>query len=86
MKINVRLKNEPRMTRFKLEDALMRLWGTAEDVETLFQYYYERHDSINPEDVANALLGIKQMIQMRGELAFELFERLIKEQAENENT
>ena len=76
MKLNQNLSE----TRFKLEDALMRLWGTAEDVDTLFQYYYERHDSMSPEDVANALLGIKQMIHMRGELAFDLFEQLIKEQ------
>lgn len=74
------MKLNPSETRFKLEDALMRLWGTTEDVDTLFQYYYERHDSMSPEDVANALLGIKQMIHMRGELAFDLFEQLIKEQ------
>lgn len=74
MKLN---ENE---TRFKLEDAIMRLWSTTEDVDTLFQYYYERHDSMKPEDVANALLGIKQMIQMRGELAFELFEQLIQDE------
>jgi hypothetical protein len=66
-------------TRFELEDAIMRLWGAAEDLDTLFKYFYERHESMTVDELANAILGIKQMIQMRGELAFELFEKLIKE-------
>jgi hypothetical protein len=57
----------------------MRLWSSDQDVETLFKYYYDRQGEVDVEEMANALLGIKQMIQIRGELAFELFERLIKE-------
>jgi hypothetical protein len=49
-------------------------------VETLFKYYYDRQGEVDVEEMANALLGIKQMIQIRGELAFELFEKLIKEE------
>lgn len=67
-------------TRFDLEDAIMRLWSSDQDVETLFKYYYDRQGEVDVEDMANALLGIKQMIQIRGELAFELFEKLIKEE------
>jgi len=67
-------------TRFDLEDAIMRLWGSDQDVETLFKYYYDRQGEVDVEEMANALLGIKQMIQIRGELAFELFEKLIKEE------
>ena len=66
--------------RFDLEDAIMRLWSSDQDVETLFKYYYDRQGEVDVEEMANALLGIKQMIQIRGELAFELFERLIKEE------
>jgi len=67
-------------TRFDLEDAIMRLWSSDQDVETLFKYYYDRQGEVDVEEMANALLGIKQMIHIRGELAFELFERLIKEE------
>jgi len=67
-------------TRFDLEDAIMRLWGSDQDVETLFKYYYDRQGEVDVEEMANALLGIKQLIHIRGELAFELFERLIKEE------
>lgn len=58
----------------------MRLWSSDQDVETLFKYYYDRQGEVDVEDMANALLGIKQMIHIRGELAFELFEKLIKEE------
>jgi hypothetical protein len=77
----MKLRNQVSLseTRFQLEDAIMRLWGTAEDVETLFDYFYERHESMTVDELANALLGIKQMIQMRGELAFEIYEKLLKE-------
>ena len=67
-------------TRFDLEDAIMRLWSSDQDVDTLFKYYYDRQGEVDLEDMANALLGIKQMIHIRGELAFELFEKLIKEE------
>lgn len=58
----------------------MRLWGSDQDVETLFKYYYDRQGEVDVEEMANALLGIKQLIHIRGELAFELFEKLIKEE------
>lgn len=76
MKLNPSLNK----TRFDLEEAIMRLWSSDQDVETLFKYYYDRQGEVDVEDMANALLGIKQMIHIRGELAFELFEKLIKEE------
>jgi len=76
----VRPAKRPNGIRFDLEDAIMRLWGSDQDVETLFKYYYDRQGEVDVEEMANALLGIKQMIQIRGELAFELFEKLIKEE------
>ncbi len=75
----MRPAKRPSETRFELEDAIMRLWSSDQDVETVFKYYYDRQGEVDVEEMANALLGIKQMIQIRGELAFELFERLIKE-------
>lgn len=69
----------PSETRFELEDAIMRLWSSDQDVETVFKYYYDRQGEVDVEEMANALLGIKQLIHMRGELAFEIFEKLVKE-------
>jgi hypothetical protein len=76
----VRPAKRPNGIRFDLEDAIMRLWNSDQDVETVFKYYYDRQGEVDVEEMANALLGIKQLIYMRGQLAFELFERLIKEE------
>jgi hypothetical protein len=75
----VRPAKRPSETRFELEDAIMRLWSSDQDVETVFKYYYDRQGEVDVEEMANALLGIKQLIHMRGELAFEIFEKLVKE-------
>ena len=69
----------PSETRFELEDAIKRLWSSDQYVETVFKYYYDRQGEVDVEEMANALLGIKQLIHMRGELAFEIFEKLVKE-------
>ena len=75
----MRPAKRPSETRFELEDAIMRLWSSDQDVETVFKYYYDRQGEVDVEEMANALLGIKQLIHMRGELAFEIFEKLVKE-------
>jgi hypothetical protein len=75
----VKPAKRPSETRFELEDAIMRLWSSDQDVETVFKYYYDRQGEVDVEEMANALLGIKQLIHMRGELAFEIFEKLVKE-------
>jgi hypothetical protein len=66
-------------TRFDLEQAIMSQWMIADDIKTVFDYFYERHESMTVDELANALLGLHQMAQMRGELAFEIFEQMIKD-------
>lgn len=66
-------------TRFDLEQAIMSQWMIADDIKTLYEYFYERHESMTVDDLANALLGLHQMAHMRGDLAFEVFEQMIKD-------
>jgi hypothetical protein len=65
--------------RFDLEQALLVLWGSAEDVMLFFEHYYEHHESMSADDVANTLLGLHQLIHMRGQKAFNIFESLVHE-------
>lgn len=77
-------------TRFDLEQAIMSQWMIADDIKLLFEYFYERHESMTVDEMANALLGLYQMAHMRGEFAFEVFENMIKNRQirdeYNENT
>ena len=34
-------------TRFDLEEAIMNLWSSDQDVDTLFKYYYDRQGEVD---------------------------------------
>ena len=65
------------MTIFDLEQAIIRLWGTDEDIQLLYENVMEKNPS--QDDIANVLLGLKSILQMRGEKCFELFETFCRE-------
>jgi hypothetical protein len=68
------------MTQFDLEQSIIRLWGTDEDIELIYASVMEKNPS--KDDIANALLGLKTLIQLRGEKCFELFETFTREHYE----
>ena len=68
------------MTQFDLEQAIIRLWGTDEDIQLLYENVMEKNPT--KDEIANVLLGLKSIMQMRGEKCFELFETFIKEHYE----
>jgi len=84
MKLKQENLNLSSLDRFDLEQAIMQLWMIADDIDTLYKYFYERHEDMTVDDMANALLGLKQMAHMRGELAFEIFENMVKKGGFNE--
>jgi hypothetical protein len=65
------------MTQFDLEQAIIRLWGTDEDIGLLYENIMEKNPT--NDEIANALLGLKSLTHMRGEKCFELFESFIRE-------
>jgi hypothetical protein len=65
------------MVQFDLEQAIIRLWGTDEDIGLLYENVMEKNPST--DDIANALLGLKSLMQLRGEKCFELFEAFNRE-------
>lgn len=65
-------------TRFDLEQAIMQLWSSSEDVRLIFERYYEYHEDKTIDELANALLGVEQLIKMRGEKVLDIFEELVK--------
>jgi hypothetical protein len=61
--------------RFDLEAALASCWGTKEDLDLLYEEMLEGESS--SEDLANALLGLSRLHDMRCEKALRIFEELI---------
>lgn len=65
-------------TRFDLEQAIMQLWSSSEDVKLIFEIYYENHEDKTIDELANALLGVEQLINMRGQRVFDIFEDMVR--------
>jgi hypothetical protein len=50
---------------YDLEDAIYKVWQTADDIETLFKYHGDAENPMTEDEVANALLGLKSLHEMR---------------------
>ena len=61
--------------RFNLEAALSACWNTKEDIDLLYEEVLEGESS--SEDLANALLGLSRLHNLRCEKAMRIFEELI---------
>jgi len=48
-----------------LEDAIYKAWQTSDDLEVFFKFHGDAEEPMTEDEVANALLGLKQMHDMR---------------------
>lgn len=60
--------------RFELENAIMNAWNTADDIELLADAVL--NEELTTDEIANALIGLKQLHSMRAKKAFKIFESL----------
>ena len=52
-------------THFDLEDAIYKVWQTSDDLEAFFKYHGDAEKPMTEDEVANTLLGLKQLHDMR---------------------
>lgn len=62
-------------SRFGLEEAIAACCGTKEDLELVYEEALEGDSS--KEEIANALLGLAKLHDLRCQRAFRIFEELI---------
>ena len=63
--------------RFDLEQDIMRCWGITDDIDMLYRNVMEK--DMSSDDLANCLLGLKVLYNMKFETLFSDFEQLIKD-------
>jgi hypothetical protein len=63
------------MNRFELEEQITACWNTKDDIDLLYETILEK--DISKDEIANALLGISQLHEMRCDRAFETFKFLV---------
>lgn len=61
--------------RFDLEGALAACWNTKEDIDLLYEEILE--GECEWEDIANALLGLSRLHNLRCAKAMRIFEELL---------
>lgn len=52
-------------TKIDLESAIMVVWQTSEDLDLLFCHHGDHPEPMTEDEVANALLGIKTLHDLR---------------------
>ena len=60
-------------TRIDLESAIMVAWQTSDDINLLFKHYGDHPVPMTEDEVANALLGIKMLHDMRMEALMDTY-------------
>lgn len=66
------------MDRFKLEEALMTAWGTDKDIDAIYKYVSDTEE-LDRDELANLLLGLSRLHNLRGQEAFQIFETLVND-------
>ena len=52
-------------TYIDLEDAIYKVWQTSDDLDLLFKHHGDAPTPMTEDEVANTLLGLKQLHDMR---------------------
>lgn len=64
--------------RFDLEQAILAMWSTKEDIDLITERFLDGPE-MTEDEMANALIGLSAIHQMRSQKAFDIFEKLIAE-------
>lgn len=65
------------MTRFDFEQQIMDCWNVCDDIGTIYKMSDLRE--MSEDELANALLGLKTLYQLKFEQLFHTFEIMVKE-------
>jgi hypothetical protein len=67
------------MDRFDLEQNIMKCWNVTDDIYLLYENVMDRSPEMTSDEIANTLLGMHQMYEMKFHKLWDTFETLIHE-------
>jgi hypothetical protein len=65
------------MNRFQLEQQIMNCWQVCDDIDAVYQVGGYRE--MTEDELANALLGLKTIYQLKFEILMQTFETMIRQ-------
>lgn len=63
------------MNRFDLEQSILKCWSITDDIDTLYGTVFERE--MSKDELANYLLGLKTIYDVKFNQLFSIFENMI---------
>ena len=66
------------MNRFDLEDAMSQLYGVGDDIDIVLHSYMDAKIRPTEDQMANMLIGIKELHNARYQKMWQIFEELIQ--------
>ena len=66
--------------QFDLEQRIMQCWDVVDDLDVLFSAVCDSSPSLTEDQIANTLLGMKQLYDMKFYALMSTFEKYLKEQ------
>jgi len=66
------------MDRFNLEEAIMSVWQMENDLGLLVEQYYDAPKPMTQDEVANVLIGLKELHGLRMNKLWDTFTRCYK--------
>ena len=65
--------------RFNLEAEIMNVWNTKDDLESITSRMMDDPDPMSEDDIANVLIGLSELHDIRCKKLFNVFEVMVKE-------
>ena len=60
-------------TRFDLEQEIMHCWNIVDDINLIYTTHLDKRE-LTPDELANILIGLKELYQLKFETLFDTFE------------
>ena len=64
--------------RFNLEAEIMHVWNTKDDLESITSRMMDDPDPMSEDDIANVLIGLSELHDIRCKKLFNVFESMVK--------
>jgi hypothetical protein len=64
---------------FDLEAEIMSVWNTKDDLELITSRMMDDPDPMSEDDIANVLIGLTELHDIRCKKLFDVFEAMIRE-------
>ena len=71
-------------TRFDLEQEIMQCWNIVDEIKLIYTYHLDKKE-LTEDELANILIGLEKLYQIKFETLFETFEECLRKNEFNQD-